>query len=263
VLSDKYLVELARSIEEAVSTHGYDLHLRLGGKRRDGVVADSQPADGLVLVTAPETTSDDIAALSNDGKIPVVVVSGDQPLDYANASYVCIDTVPGVAEAIRKFASLGHTRIGYIGSGRPGSHVRAAFPDILAQAGLEFDPDLAVEAGITQDEASNAAIELLRKSNPPTAIFTRTDVLAAGAMQGIHSLGLSVPGDVSVIGHDNIEVAALVSPPLTTVSIDIPQIGHVATRMLLEMIDDKAEPRTETLGAHLVERQSAGPAPKK
>jgi len=256
VLSDRYLVELARSIEEAVGSHGYDLHLRLSHRRQNGVVPDSQPAEGLVVVTAPETTADDIMALTNDGRIPAVVVSGHEPLDYPHASYICIDTVPGVADAVLYFAKHGHKRVGYIGSGRPGSHVSAAFPEIMARAGLQFDPDLAIEAGVTHEDGLQAAVELLNHRLPPTAIFTRTDVLAVGAMQGIQQMGLSVPRDVSVIGHDNVEIAALVNPPLTTVSIDIPLIGRVATQTLLQMIDGNQPPSVQVLGAHLVERQS-------
>ena len=257
VLSDRYLVELARSVEEALGVHGYDLHLRLGPRRSNVVAPDTQPVDGLVLITAPDTTVDDLTALTNDGRVPSVVVPGHAPLDFAKASYVCIDTLTGVGDAVRVFASRGHKRIGYIGSGRPGSHVRAGFPQILEAAGLTFDPDLAIEAGVTHEDGHRAAVALLRRPSPPTAIFARTDILAVGAMQGAQSLGLSIPADVAVIGHDDIEVAALVNPPLTTVSIDIPQIGRVATEMLLDLIEHDGAPGVRFLAAHLIERKSA------
>jgi LacI family transcriptional regulator len=263
VLSDRYVVELARAVEETAGASGYDLHLRLGTRRRDFGATDTLPADGIVLVAAPETTPEDIETITNNGRTPVVVICEPQPLDYVQASYVCLDTIPGVGEAIRKLAELGHRRIGYVGSGRPGSHVRAAIPRLLAECGLPFDPELAIEAGVTQEQGCQAAVQLLEKPDPPTAIFARTDVLAAGAIQAAYSLGLTVPGDVSVIGHDNIEVAALVNPPLTTVAIDIPQVGTAATSALLAMIDQQSPPTTQRLGTHLVVRASAGPVKQK
>ena len=259
VLSDRYLVELARSIEDAVGVHGYDLHLRLSTRRADRNGNEMQPVDGQVLVAAPETTAQDVMALANHGEIPTVVICEEDPLDYAGASYICIDTVSGVGQAIRKLAEFGHRRIGYVGSGLPGSPLRAALPRLMAEAGVVWDPDLAIEAGVTQEQAIQAATALMRKPSRPTAIFARTDVLAAGAIQAAYSLGLTVPGDVSIIGHDNIEVAALVNPPLTTVAIDIPKVGRAATATLLGMIEDNAPPSAQRLSAHLILRASAGP----
>jgi len=261
VLSDRYLVELARAVEDSVGEHGYDLHLRLSTRRRDPSLSDAFTADGLVMVWAPETTPEEIQAISNDGRLPVVVICEAEPVDYPGVSYVVLDTILGVGEAIKKLAELGHRRIGYVGSGRPGSLVREALPGLMAAAGVMCDPDLMIDAGVTQEQGAQAAAQLLQKSSPPTAIFARTDILAAGAIQAAYSLGLSVPGDVSVIGHDNIEVAALVNPPLTTVAIDIPRVGAAATAALLAMIDEKAPPSVQRLGTRLIERASAGPAP--
>ena len=102
---------------------------------------------------------------------------------------------------------------------------------------------------------------MLGLADPPTALFARTDVLASGAIQAAHSLGLSVPDDVSIIGHDNVEVAALVSPPLTTVAIDIPEVASAAVGALMAMISEKAPPSLQRLGTHLIVRRSCGPAP--
>lgn len=257
ILSDSYLVELARGVEEVAGDHGYDLLLHLGTRRSE--LADAQDVDGLVIVAGAETTADDLRGLTQNGRTPSVVIASAAPLDFAAASYVCLDTLPGVREALTLLASLGHTRVGYIGSGPPGYRLRDAFPVLLTEAGLPWDPALAVEAGTTPDEGRRAALDLLALPAPPTAIFARTDVLASGVVQAVTALGLSVPGDISVVGHDNIE-AALVNPPLTTVAINIPDIAALAVRSLLAMITDKAAPTTQTLGTHLIVRQSCGPA---
>jgi len=260
VLSDRYLVELTRSVEDAVGVRGYDLHLRLSTRLLDHALSEHQPADGLVIVAAPETTVNDILILTNSGQVPAVVICEEQPLEYPKASYVCIDTVSGVGQAIRHLAELGHRRVGYVGSGLAGSPLRLALPRLMADAGILWDPTLAIEAGVTQEQGFQAAETILRHPSPPTAIFARTDVLAAGAIQAAYSLGLAVPGDVSIIGHDNIEVAALVNPPLTTVAIDIPQVGRAATSALLAMIENDEPASVQRLSANLIVRSSAGPA---
>ncbi|WP_125205928.1 LacI family DNA-binding transcriptional regulator [Capsulimonas corticalis] len=258
VLSDRYLIEMARALEEETHAHNYNLLLRLG-RRREGMETEMYSVDGLVVIGAPEVSPDDFNALTRRGRTPAVLIDGPEPSDFPNASHVCVDTQPGVREALQYLADLGHRRVGYIGSGFPGQHVRVRLPELMAEAGLIWDPALAVEAGVTRQEGSEAATRLLQMANPPTAIFARTDVLAFGAIEAAQQLGLSIPGDVSVIGHDNVEIATLVNPPLTTVAIDIPQVAKAAIRALLEMIEQKAAPSIESCGAHLVIRKSCGP----
>lgn len=258
ILADRYLVELARGVEEVAGAHGYDLLLHLGTHRADR--SDAQDVDGLVIVAGAETTAEDLRSLTQNGRIPGVVIAWATPLDFPAASYVCLDTFPGVREALRCLAALGHQRIGYVGSGLPGQRLRDAFPQLMAEAGLTWDPAIAREAGATPDDGRRAALDLLALPSPPTALFARTDVVASGIVQAVFSLGKSVPEDVSVIGHDDIEAAALVNPPLTTVAINIPAIASLAVRALLAMITDKAAPTTQTVGTHLIVRRSCGPA---
>ena len=258
ILSDRYLVELARGVEEAAGDHGYDLLLHLGTRRSE--LAEVQDVDGLVIVAGAETTAFDLRNLTQNGRIPAVVIVWATPLDFPVASYVCLDTHPGVREALALLASLGHRRVGYVGSSEPGYRLRDSLPTLMAEAGLAWDPLLSREAGTTPEEGRRAALDLLALPSPPTAVFARTDVLASGVVQAVTSLGKSVPGDVSVIGHDDIEAAALVNPPLTTVAIHIPDIAALAVRSLLAIINDKAAPSTLTLGTHLIVRRSCGRA---
>jgi LacI family transcriptional regulator len=259
VLSDRYLFELARGVEEEAAERGYDLLLHLGARRSAGT--ESVAVDGLVIVAAPETTPDDLRRLTAGGRTPAVVIVDSAPLDFPEASYICLDTRIGVREAFRRLADLGHRRIGYIGSGQRGDRLRAALPDLMAESGLEWDASLALEAGTTQEQGLQAARELFALPSPPTALFARTDILAGGAVQAAHLSGLKVPDDVSVIGHDNIEVAALVNPPLTTVSIDIPSVAAAAVQALLATVIERAAPSVRLHGTHLIVRNSCGSAP--
>jgi len=260
ILSDRYLVEMARAIEESAVTHGYDLLLHLGTRQRD-TASEIEAIDGLVIIAAPDTTVQDIQKLSHNGSTPTVVITGSTPLDYPAVSYVCLDTLPGIRAAIKELADLGHRRVGYIGSDHYSTSLRRALPGLMTEVGLSWDPEMAIDAGIAQEDGYNAARTLLSLPVRPTALFARTDILASGAIQAAHSLGMFVPEDVSIIGHDNIEVAALVSPPMTTVAINIPEMAAIAVRLLVAQMVDKASPAVEHLGTHLVIRKSCGPAP--
>jgi len=190
----------------------------------------------------------------------VVICEPNSP-PMPSASYIYIDTLPGVMEALEHLSALGHRRIGYINSGSPGRYVREALPHLVGAAGLDWQETVVVDAGITVEDGFRAATQLLQMPNRPTALFARTDVLAAGAIKAAYRLGLSVPNDVSVIGHDNIDACALVYPSLTTVAIDFPDAGAVATQTLLGMIDDNCAASSVTLRTHLIVRESTGPCP--
>ena len=260
ILSDRYLVELARGVEEVAGEHGYDLLLHLSTRRSNAI--EVQDVDGLVIVAGPETTVGDLQILTHGGLIPAVVIAGSTPPEFPKASFLQVDTLPGIREALTLLADFGHKRIGYIGSGLSDDRPRDAFPKLVAEAGLTWDPALSLEAGVTADAGRMAALKLLGLPDPPTALFARTDILATGAVQAVSELEMSVPHDVSVIGHDNIEAAALVNPPLTTVNINIPDVAALAVKSLLSMIIDKTEPTVQTLGASLTVRRSCGPAPR-
>ena len=105
------------------------------------------------------------------------------------------------------------------------------------------------------------AHRLLALRHPPTAIFAASDEMAIGAVSAIHEAGLSVPGDVSVVGFDDIESAALLRPPLTTIRQNKTALGRVAGESLVRLIvDERAKPPRVALPVELVARKSSGAA---
>lgn len=257
IMSDRYLVEMARAIEEAAGEHGYDLLLHLGTRRHGP--SEVQAVDGLIIISDPDTTLDDLRKLTANGRTPAVVITRQEPvLDIPHMSYVCLDLLTGVREALHKLAALGHRRVGYIGSGYP---LPGSLSELMAEAGLEWNLALAVEAGITQEAGFKAAQRLLALKPRPTALFARTDVLASGAVQAARQMNLQIPQELSVIGHDDIEIAAISDPPLTTVAINIPSVAAMAVDMLLATINTDAPVSVRNVGTRLILRQSLGPAP--
>ena len=103
-----------------------------------------------------------------------------------------------------------------------------------------------------------AARQLLSRDNRPTAILASNDFTAFGAMEAAHDLSLDIPGDVSIIGFDDIPEARVVHPKLSTVRLPLEQMGRVAVELLLEHIEDpELQPKHITLSTQLIERQSS------
>src|SRR5579862_5970932 len=193
IMSDRYLVEMARAVEEAAGEQGYDLLLHLGTRRHGPT--EVQAVDGLIIISDPDTTLDDLLKLTANGRTPAVVITSQEfTPEIEQVSYVCLDLMTGVHEAFDRLAAFGHRRVGYIGSGHP---LPGSISKIMTEAGLDWDPKLAIEAGITQEAGFQAARKILALPTHPTALFARTDVLASGAIQAAQQLGLRVPEDLS------------------------------------------------------------------
>jgi LacI family transcriptional regulator len=124
---------------------------------------------------------------------------------------------------------------------------------------LELRPEYEAEGDFYTESGEAAMRELLALPAPPTAVFAASDLMAVGAIKAIEDAGLSCPGDVAVVGFDDIQLAELVSPALTTIRQDKRGLGAAAARSLVQMIDDPAAvPPIWTLPVELVIRDSCG-----
>src|SRR5665647_1909030 len=179
-----------------------------------------------------------------DGAIIVTptVVDADPACGPADLPTVESDNLTGGLLATRHLIELGHRRIAFL-AGRPdleSSRQReAGFRQALSEAGIEVDPSLVRMSDYRRDAAHQPAIELLSRPDRPTAIFAGNDLSAIGTMEAAQEMGLDVPGDVSVIGFDDIPEAARTTPPLSTVRQPIQQMGSAAVELLIALMDGR------------------------
>ena len=157
----------------------------------------------------------------------------------------------------------GHSRIGVI-SAEQKSNDRArarvtGIQDAMAAANLPPEDLVVVETAYGIDEGAAAFLDLWRRSGRPTAVMCGNDVLAAGAINQAKEMALSVPGDVSITGFDDIELAKIVSPALTTVHVPHRRMGAEAARALVALVQDGAAPETVRIDTSLCLRESLGP----
>lgn len=176
-------------------------------------------------------------------------------------SNIRLDYATGAGEAVRYLHTLNHRRFALIaGPQQRASHFgyRAAVESELKKLGLELH---VVEGNNDAESGAEAASRLLTLAEPPTAVLCSNDLTALGAMRAFFKCGLSVPDDISVLGADDIPLAAIAHPPLTTVRIPREALGTLALDILHTMLGSARRIGTESLLAtDLVIRESTGPA---
>jgi LacI family repressor for deo operon, udp, cdd, tsx, nupC, and nupG len=152
---------------------------------------------------------------------------------------VTIDNRRAAYDATQHLLELGHRDIAYIGGANDFSLSKdrlKGFKSALARAGLRAGKGNIHSGDFTPAFGHEAATIILGQSTRPTAIFCASDELAIGAMSAAHGYGLSIPKDLSIIGFDDIEIAAFGSPPLTTIRQPMAELGRCATGMMLQIL---------------------------
>lgn len=218
-----------------------------------------QEADGLLFLS-----------VDNEQIIRQVLEQGHR-LVVVNAEYPELpvdvflpDNRLGVRNAIRMLIARGHRRILHFTSLRRSTfhHRFAAYREALDEAGIPFDPSLVIDAPLAPESARETILARLAAGAPDfTAVFCANDVTAIAMMRGLQEAGLRVPEDVSVVGCDDISMAAYVSPPLTTIRIEREQLGILAVRRLADRaaFPELAPIRVE-VATRLIIRQSVADA---
>ncbi|UDY24947.1 LacI family DNA-binding transcriptional regulator [Nocardioides sp. Kera G14] len=258
---EPYSAELLKGISSGLEGTGYelmahagstDVHSRSGWERRSLSRLGHTLIDGAIVVTPSMLITD-------QGGIPVVAIDPHTGPD--GPATVDADNAHGARLATEHLLSLGHRRIGFLG-GRPDLRSASLREDgyraALTEAGLAADPDLMRVGGYRPDTAEAPAHELLRlpADQRPTAIFAANDLSALKVIEVAHSLGLDVPGDLSVIGFDNIPEAANGVPPLTTISQPLHEMGRAALQLLLAQLAGERVERHLRMPTELVVRAS-------
>ena len=221
-----------------------------------------QQVSGVVFFSgqnAERAAPHDHYQLLHERGVPVVLIN--TAIEHLDFPTVSTDDITAVVQAFTHLASLGHQRIGLVVG--PEDHVPsvrklASFTTLCASAGVADPP---VEHALFSMEGGQAATSRLLRYGV-TGIICGSDVLALGAVRAIRRAGLSVPGDVSVVGYDDSTFMNCTDPPLTTVRQPIESMGKAAVALLVNQIENVAVYPEELLfEPELVVRGSTGPAP--
>ena len=208
-----------------------------------------------VIVMAPMLPV--IEALTDlDSDLPLVVVGGDPS---AHFSTVTIDQEEGARMATSHLLDLGHRTVHHV-SGHPDWVDAVArergWADLLRERGA---PPGQCEPGDWSAQGGYEAGRRLAQDPEVTAIFAANDQTALGVLRALHERGRSVPGDVSVVGFDDIPEAAYLVPPLTTIIQDLGEVGRLGVEIVLSLVEGAPTQRHVVVPPELIERESTAP----
>lgn len=263
-----FIMEIIRGVQHAAVARGLSLVLTESGSRHD---PGTEWLDGVVQrrPTAVVLVFSELAADSKDRLalrgIPFVVIdpAGDPLPDVPSVGST---NWSGGVVAARHLLELGHHEIAVIGGPRDMMCSRArvaGFRSELEGAEVPLRDDAVVWGDFRRDDGIRLGLQLLRRDPRPTAIFAGNDLMALGVLEAARSLGLSVPGDLSVIGYDDLEVAHWAAPPLTTVRQPLAEMGEQAVQLAMDALEAKPG-RTRRaaridLATSLIVRESTAP----
>lgn len=213
--------------------------------------------EGLIYATMYHHAVEPPVAL---GQVPTVLLNCYVP-DRSLPSVVP-DEMQGGRAATELLLRKTHRRIGFINDCNPIPAMvgrLAGYKQALASYGVPFDPGLVRNGKAIAADGYRCGLELLQLPERPTALFCFNDSMAMGAYDAIKQLGLTIPGDVAIVGFDNQElIAAQLFPPLTTMELPHYAMGQWAIQYLLDHADDAPpEPIQHTIACSLIERASA------
>jgi LacI family transcriptional regulator len=261
-LYGEFFSEVMRGMDETAQRHGFHLiisrshatkqgietAMRAMRGRVDGVVAMSPDLDGESLLNLPST-------------LPVVLLCSVSPGNELDS--LTIDNCRGARAVVRHLIGLGHKRIAIIkGAARnyDAAERLRGYRLALKEAGLKPERALELEGGFTEAGGYAAALEVIEMDPRPTAIFAANDSMAIGAVSALRESGAEIPGEMAVVGFDDIPLARYMDPPLTTVRVPICDLGARAVEMLVHGVTHKNghAHRRERVSTELVIRQSCG-----
>lgn len=256
-ISDPFFLSIVGAIADALTDRGYDMLLsRVDADRLDQAAhwVDSGKAIGVILIGQwrQHDQLNDMAAR----KLPLVVWGGEMPQQlYASVGG---DNLLGGTLATRHLLQLGRRRIAFFGDARlPEVWLRRqGHAQALREAGLEVDPTLELAAPFEPGVAAAVVREFCGTRRDFDAVFCCSDVLALLATQALRAAGREVPGEVAVVGYDDMPLAAWCDPPLTTVHQPVAEAGGALVEALLGQLSG-ARPAPRTMPVYLKLRESA------
>jgi DNA-binding LacI/PurR family transcriptional regulator len=235
------VVERLRGIDDVVGASAYDLtlfNIETAEQRRAALkrFARRDRVDGIIVISLPPTAAE-VRAFRRDG-VPVVLVD----VSHDSLPHVAIDDVGGGALAARHLLDAGHRQVAFIGDvvddtfGFSSSEQRLrGFRAELGAAGVKLPASQIKRGPFGRESAGRLTRRLLAQRRPPTAVFAASDVQAFGVLDAAARAGLIVPHDLSVIGFDDIELAAAIG--LTTVRQPLRESGQAGARLLLAALN--------------------------
>lgn len=252
-----YNAQMLALLENYVRRQGYYLMIRCVGKCKEIIpIFSTWNVDGVILLGAYRS---EVPEIESHLQVPTVYI--DTYAEDLNIANVGIDDYKGGFLAARYLMGKGHRKIAFVGPNinSPGviQERFRGFCDACRERQIEITPDYIFEAMTIYEHGVDAGKRIAFSDKEITAVVTMSDILAFGVMEGLRLCGMNVPGDISIIGFDNLPACRYSNPQLTTVSQNLEQKAFLAGECLFQMIRSKEKSALyKKVDVEIVERQS-------
>ncbi|KHT63227.1 transcriptional regulator [Photobacterium gaetbulicola] len=266
-LADPFFALIAKHVEEVARQHGCQLVVVSGGHnaQREKEGLDFLISQGCEAMVVHSKMLDDSMLLRYSAQLPAMVLLNRTIPQIANRS-VWVDNRKGAAESVSYLIAQGHRRIACVTSDLPiedRTDRLEGYRDAMQQANLVVEPNWIINQNFSEHGGELAGEQLLSQCPEVTAVVTFNDVMAAGLMASLHSHGLHVPNDISIVGFDDVLLARYLYPRLSTMHNPIDEMSSHAATLALKLKATGLNPPSEhQFKATLVERQTVA-SPRK
>jgi len=262
-ITNPFFPELIQGFEDIAVEHGYEILIsstnydparmalcirRMLERRAEGVAVMTFGVEKPLLEQLAER------------KVPLVFV--DVGPERPGISLLRVDYHHGIRQGVQHLAALGHRHIAFVSGPRRLHSAQsriAAFSKSLAECAIVADPSWIVEGDHTMEGGIDAMDRLLKSRHLPTAVMCSNDMTAIGVLHALYRARLRVPDDLSVIGFDDIHIAQVTIPPLTTIQMSCFELARAAVTALRAHVEADGDPkRSYKINTHLVVRESTG-----
>jgi DNA-binding LacI/PurR family transcriptional regulator len=262
-ITNPFFPELIQGFEDIAVEHGYEILIsstnydparmalcirRMLERRAEGVAVMTFGVEKPLLEQLAER------------KVPLVFV--DVGPERPGISLLRVDYHHGIRQGVQHLAALGHRQIAFVSGPRRLHSAQsriAAFSKSLAECAIVANPAWIVDGDHTMEGGIDAMDRLLKSKPLPTAVVCSNDMTAIGVLHKLYRAGLRVPDDLSVIGFDDIRMAQVTIPPLTTVQMSCFELARAAVTALRAHVEEGGDPkRSYKINTHLVVRESTG-----
>jgi DNA-binding LacI/PurR family transcriptional regulator len=262
ITSDAFLTQVLNGLMEVTRRHKMRLLLEvvedLHHREAYMELAWSKRIDG-ILLSGPRFDDEALHALEEDG-FPAVLLG---QLPGSSFPSVDVDNTAAAEKAVAHLVRLGHRRIACITHAQPQytttNQRLEGYHKALAAAGIPYDEELVRYGDFSPESGYQEMVSLLAGDKHIDAVFAASDVVAMGVMGAIREAGLSIPGDIAVVGFDDVPMARYVDPPLTTIHLPAIELARTAGEMIIPLTDGHQPEKTHVvLDTELVVRKSSG-----
>ncbi|MFD6210452.1 LacI family DNA-binding transcriptional regulator [Peribacillus sp. NPDC060253] len=268
-ISNPFFAETAEAIIERAQELKYDVIIYNTGHKDENLeqainLLIGKRVEGIILTSVSKNYTEKIKKLHDNG-FPVLLYNSF--LDIKDVNFIVMDNNKGARLAVQHLLKLGHKKIAKISG--PSKYLATyertiGYKQELTENGYEIDEDLIFNSEFSYDRIYSFTKKLLKKNDRPTAILAASDQMALAVLDAASSLNLKVPDDLSVVGFDNIRMAANEFIGLTTISQQMEEMSLTAIEKLIYLIENKDASSSSIqvfLKPELIVRKTTGPAP--